>query len=162
MDKTRIDYVGNEEFLNRSVRLEPINFRVSDNGKFRVSANAFADRSKRPSVYRRILTDDPPYSNPPRMSPNDAIITLQAGRIRGIDPIIQISGTGKTATERRYIIDIDPDTSHGQHRSHAVIFSTPNYQTARPFEKLKELLARLVDDWAIPPDETFLQQLSPR
>ena len=46
-----VDRVGDDEVVDRSVWLRPDCFKVDSKGKIRVSTNAFADRSKKPSFY---------------------------------------------------------------------------------------------------------------
>lgn len=104
------------------------------------------------------MTDNPPYSNPPRRSETDAVVTLLAGDIRC--PLDHQSGTGSKAVTTKYAVDIMPDTSGGQHRSHSVAYATPEWKSNGAFEKLKERLARLTEDFAIPPDPEFIRQLT--
>lgn len=152
------DYVDDDEIVYRSIRLEPRNFRVGADGEVFVSANAFNDRMKQPSFFRHRLTDKPPYSNPPRMNDTDALVALVAGAIR--QTFTFMSGQGSLKSETAYIIDIRPDVSGGQHKSHAVVFSNPEYKTNGAFDRLKERLAILSSetDWAIPPAEAFVQE----
>ena len=85
------------------------------------------------------------------MNDDDAVVSIVAGAIRRQSPIVHTSGSGISASETTYIIDIEPDTSDGQHAAHAVVFATPEYKQPRPFDKLKERLVSLIEDLAILP-----------
>ena len=149
------------ELLCRDVRLMPQNFKVREDGVAEPSPNAFADRSQRPSFCRRHLTQDPPRSNPPRMHDDSAVLSLGAGTIRG--PLEHVSGTGASAEETVYKIDVEPDVAGGQHVSHAVVTATPHYKQSRPFDKLKIRLVKLavMRGWEIPPGPGLRAQLRP-
>jgi|SRR5581483_7761852 len=154
--EVREDSVGNEETLYRSIWLRKECFFLDEEGVLRVSAEAFADRNKQPSVFRKHLCDEPPYSNPPRLSPDDAVVSLIAGKIREASPIQHQSGKNPVVS---HVIDIKPDTSGGQHRSHAVVYADPDFPNSNAFAKLKLRLAQLVEDWAIQPEADFIEQL---
>ena len=72
--------VQNEETLYRSVWLREECFYIDDAGTLRVAAQAFADSRKQPSLYRKSLCDDPPYSNPPRLGEDQSVVSLLAGK----------------------------------------------------------------------------------
>lgn len=148
--------IEDDETLYRSVWLKPECFYIDEGGALRISGQAFADKRKEPSVFRKHLCDDPPYSNPPRLDPDQAVVSFTAGNIREkASPIAHQSDQNEPPIE--YLIDVRPDRSEGQHRSHAIVFATPAFKTNRPFEKLKLRLAQLVEAWAILPDPAFVK-----
>jgi hypothetical protein len=149
--------VSDDENLYRSIWLKPQCFSLDENGALRVSPEAFADKSKRPSLFRHDLCDAPPHSNPPRLGPDQAVASLLAGNIREkAGPIVHQAEKREPVT---YLIDIAPDLSDGQHRSHAIVFATPAFETRRAFEKLKLRLALLVEALVIPPPAEFVNEL---
>jgi hypothetical protein len=153
--------IADSEVLYRSIRPRPEEVYFDSEGQLRVSPQAFADKSKQPSLYRHLLCDAPPYSNPPRMGPDQAVVTLIAGDIR--ERAGPIDHRPEKQEPVRYVIDVKPDLSNHQHRSHAVVFANPEFKTNGAFEKLKLRLAQLIEaeNWAIKPDETFLEQIRP-
>lgn len=157
--------VENDEKLYRSVRVDRTTFKP-EAGTWRVSSQAFADRSRRVSMHRHSLCPNPPHSAPPRVPDKvsglliDALVRFTASEIREIDI------THPEGSSIRYLCDVEPDTAptpNGtpQHISHCVITSSPVFpeKPDTPFRKLKERLARLADsrEWAIPPDFSLLQ-----
>jgi len=156
VDRVDLDRVEDDETLYRSVWLKEFCFFLDEEGVLHVSAEAFADRQHRPSVFRRHLCDAPPYSNPPRLNPDNAVVSLTAGRVRETSPISHQSGKQPVVL---YVIDIEPDINEGQHRSHAVVYANPAFPNSNAFAKLKLRLAQLVEEWTIPPDAAFIEQL---
>lgn len=148
--------VGDEETLYRSIWLRTECFFFDEEGVLRVSAEAFADRNKQPSVFRKHLCDAPPDSNPPRLHSEDAVVSLIAGKIREASPIQHQSGKNPVVA---HVIDVRPDTSEGQHRSHAIVYANPEFPNSNAFAKLKLRLAQLVENWAIQPGTDFVEQL---
>jgi len=149
--------VENDEKLYRSIKLIAANFKL-EQGSIRLSQAAFADRSKRTSFFRHKLTEAPPYSNPPRMSEQDAVVALLAGNIRC--KISHPAGTGSAKQDIELVIDVVPETI-GHHPSHAVAISSPNFPSNGAYEKLKRRLATLVgSQFEIRPDGLFLESLS--
>jgi hypothetical protein len=167
-EKPSLIAVASEEDVDRSIFLIKGCIAVTGDGSVYVSANAFADKEKQPSLYRRCLTDDPPYSNPPRLfSPEkqflDAVVTLRAGAIRQLSPFVADSGEGRNRVTTTYSINIKPDLSDNQHQSHAIVYAEPNYRSNSAFERIKERLARIANEriategWAIAPDPDFIE-----
>ena len=145
--------ISDGELLYRSIRLIEENFHREADGQIRLSSQAFADRSKEPSVYRHILCHTPPSSNPPRKNETDAVVALLARTIRENSPLLH--GTNE------YQVDIRPEPD--DHPAHAVIFARPEFPTDKPFRRLKELLARIIEKgWVMPPSEEFIRTLSPK
>jgi hypothetical protein len=121
-----------------------------------VSAEAFADKQKRPSLFRDFLCDDPPLSKPPRLGIDQAVVVLRAARIRRADPILHSIANKLTTT---HIVNLMPDQSEGQHRSHAVVYADPQLETAGAFKKLKVSLSILVEEeWAVVFSDEVIQQ----
>ena len=147
--------VANHEVIDRSIQLKTQFFCWGEGEEIRVSASAFNDRNYEPSFFREALCDNPPYMNPPRMNPDDAVASITAGRVRNQDAIVFRSGN-EEATEHR--VDVRSETD-GQHKAHVVIFAAPEFKTKGGFARLKELLARIVgSNWAIQPNGGFLKE----
>ncbi len=145
--------IADHELLYRSVQLRNENFHRERDGMLRISSQAFADRSKEPSLYRHRLCAAPPQSNPPRLNSADAVAGLQASAIRGSGPLEHAN--------THYAIDVRSEPE--DHPAHAVVFALPQFPNNSSFKRLKEALARIVQpDWPVPPDEGFVQNLPTR
>jgi hypothetical protein len=155
-EKPDEDRVSDEETLYRSIRPVKECFSFDEEGALRVSAQAFADRKMQPSLFRKHLCDAPPYSDPPRLGPDQVVVSLIAGKIRENSPLQHQSEKQEPV---RYLIDVRPDTSDNQHRAHAIVFTDPEFKTKGAFEKLKIRLALLVEEWAIQPETAFVEEL---
>ena len=149
------DEVLNNETLYRSIWLKPECFYFEE-GTLHVAAQAFADSNKRPSLYREHLCDAPPYSDPPRIGSDQAVVSLIAGKIREASPILHQS---EKKLVEEHVIDVKPDLSNGQHRAHCVVFSNPDFPNSNAFKKLKLRLAQLVERFDIEPKQEFIDTL---
>lgn len=113
-----------------------------ENGRLHVSASAFNDRNKQPSVDRSLLKANP------RLSKKDfacKVLEISCARIRRID----IEVTDKALREDnigRYAVDVFPRplTERPVNLAHAQIEASPVMTNSR-FEKLKESLARIAE-----------------
>ena len=151
--------VDDNETLYRSVWLEPQCFFYDAEGILHVSKEAFADRKFQPSLYRKHLCEDPPHSNPPRLDSTQAVVSLIARKIREAGHIPHKSEVKPSAEAVTHIIEIICDVSAGQHESHCIVIAYPEFPNSGAFNKLKRILARLVEQFDIEPCKEFLEQV---
>jgi hypothetical protein len=122
-----------------------------DGGRLVFLHAAFNDPKKRPSVDRAKLKyrGDPHLS---RMSVQDGIVSLQAGRIRQLGPIPKLNEKGKPTSDQ-YQVDITSDPLPGN-CSHALVVMSPSTHSSGTFKRLKEGLARLATEagWTLEPN----------
>jgi hypothetical protein len=102
--------IGDSEILYRSVRPTSQEIYYDEFGTLRVSPQAFADRSRLPSLFRHDLCDAPPLSNPPRLGLDQAVVFLTAGEIREKAGPIEHKAEGTSLVT--YLIDVRPDTEN--------------------------------------------------
>src|SRR5258708_1453769 len=95
--------VDDDELLYRRVRAQYYH-RDPDNRPY-VSANAFNDPEKKPSVDRAHLTGFDPSCT--RWDQSDAIVSLLTEEVRGINTIVENTATGRLIAP--YVIDVKPD-----------------------------------------------------
>ena len=120
------DHVEDHERLFRSVKLGSI--KRDELGKPRISASAFNDRYRRPSVDRAHLIDDNPL-NTNLYQPGDFVLELKALEIRGIAPLEELDKKGQRVLDEGvdkavvHKADVEPVTE-GHHEAHAEIFLT--------------------------------------
>lgn len=113
LDLAYTDFVKDEESLYRSVWRKDYCFFMSDEGNLCLSGEAFADKKRKPSVSRKHLCENPPYSKLPRLSDNDAVVLLTAEIIRkNANPITHKSGKNP---QINHIIDVIPDIELPNH-----------------------------------------------
>lgn len=136
------DRVGDDELLYHRVRAEHFG-RDAENKPF-VSANAFNDKRKKPSVDRAHLTGfDPAYR---RWEQSDAIVSLLTEEVRAIDTIVENTATGSPIAP--YVIDVRPDPV----KDHATLPGNPAHaqiqadreMTGSAFGRLKNVLALMI------------------
>jgi hypothetical protein len=129
------------ECFHRSVLLEVRYYEVETTSEtIRLSSQAFDDVHLEPSVFRKSLCDNAPWSNPPRLNPTDMIGELTASQIRGIEETKGIEGN---ALFQSYIADVFPDQSNGQHIAHYVVRTKPmlGKSDKKVFRRLRHSLA---------------------
>src|SRR5437667_2196888 len=97
------DRVADDEVLYRRVR-ESYFGRDTENKPF-VSANAFNDKLRKPSVDRAHLTGFDPQLT--RWEESDAVVSLVTEEVRAINSVIERTATG--APIAPYVIDVRPD-----------------------------------------------------
>lgn len=136
--------VHGEETLYRSIRIEAEEgeIELTESG-YRVTTQGFRDRYKCPSVYRHNYCDKPPYSNPPRKSPTQAVISFTAKQVRALSVLHGVQS---------YIVDVLADPTP-EEIAHAVIAVTPplNENQKDAFKKLRAALRHIEYKWAIEP-----------
>lgn len=133
------------ELLYRLVPNVRDNYKLEDNGMYRVTQAAFGDGPtdqkgpRQPSVYRAKLCGFKPSAV--RRSPTEFVVSLTAEEVRRI-----------SATLGREV-DVIPDTE--DHPAHALVVSDPVYMDKDPkFRKLRKQLAKAANgNWVIGPPE---------
>ena len=133
-------HVYDYEELYRSVR--PGEYKTID-GKVIISASAFNDRERKPSVDRAWLDRD---FMDIRKSPSDGITMLIAGEVRSNSAVETFDGKGRKIGQHtadvmhRPIINCpeEPDNP-----AHCQIECNPALETDNTFKRLKEALAGL-------------------
>lgn len=154
-ETTALNQVSDGEMLYRSVWQRPGCLAKDDAGGLHVSSAAFDDRTLRISLSRRKFCVDPPNNNPPRMSQTDFVLALLASRIRQQE--LTVGDEGKLLS-----LDVLPDTTDGQHISHAIVHPSLTINK-NAFRKIKKRMAEIVEeDWPIPPDPAFVATLEAR
>lgn len=150
--------VLNNEKLYRRIPNDRALFRI-ENGLPKFSATAFNDRYSEPSVDRARFRNNNPALT--KLTPSDGVIALSAERVRSIGEIIQRNPTGKSVLVTHQI-DVKPDPIFNDpelpdNPAHAKIYATPQFANQSVFKKLRESLARLVNDndtpWEIAPTD---------
>jgi hypothetical protein len=142
--------VDDDEVLYRRVPHRPNHFR-HENGRIRVTSQAFSDRRFRPSVDRATLCGNDPTST--QTDPTDAVASLITFQVRGIDTVEQRDERGEVVI--RHAIDVEPNPIRNDpvlpdNPAHAEIYAIPEMRNERTFRRLREALAMLAE-WQIPP-----------
>ncbi len=143
--------ITNSEILYRRIPHDK-NFLVLQDGKIRLSSQAFSDRNFRPSVDRASLRENDPRQTQRTLS--DAVVSLITKDVRSIDYIVKASHEG-------YFQSFDVDVEHVpiindslglDNPAHAEIYIIPQCDK-NVFRKLKERLAQLANErlWEIEP-----------
>ncbi len=151
------DVVADDELLYRCV-FHGRGYQI-DGTITRVSSQAFADRSKAPSVDRAKLCDLNPQWT--QKDSKDAVVSLIAGEIRVIDDVVQRDSQGNELYA--YQIDVCPKPLD-DNPAHAQIEPSPEYKNNTPFRKVLERLAFLANQriseygWEIEPYELRVQE----
>jgi hypothetical protein len=148
MQKTLIT---DDEILYRRIPHDK-SFLVVQDGKLRVSSQAFSDRAFRPSVDRAKLRENDPRHS--QLKPSDAVVSLVTRDVRSIDTIVKVSHDGQPQT---FSIDVEHvpifnDPLAPDNPAHAEIYTRPDCDK-NAFRKLKERLAQLANErlWDIEP-----------
>lgn len=129
------------EQIFRSIRNDPIYFKIDDNGNPNFGVSAFNDSSEKPSVNRASIRPDPEFV---KQRICDGVVTLVVGDVRAINvPIANGSND--------FVVDVK-HCPESHNPSHAQIESEPMPSGSR-FRKIKERLAKLasIAGWTCPP-----------
>lgn len=139
--------MGDDEQLYRRVPCDPTFFSVA-NGKLRLSTAAFNDPAKKPSVDRASLRNNDPHSS--KTDDSQGIVGLLTADVRRIGSVTKTDKKG--ATVGVHAVDVTPDPLD-HNPSHALVVVEPQFESNRPFERLKESLARLAErgGWLVRP-----------
>lgn len=141
------DRVEDHERLFRSVKITSPSIKRDELGKPKISASAFNDRERRPSVDRAHLIDNNPL-NTNLYQPGDFVLELDASQIRGISAFEEFDNKGQRVADKGvHKADVEP-VKVGHHEAHAEIFLTrvPNNGSATSsniFAKLQVQLAAI-------------------
>ncbi|MFV8628544.1 hypothetical protein ACNRDB_03495 [Ralstonia pseudosolanacearum] len=141
------EFIDNAEIVYRRVPNDPMFFSVVG-GKLRVHSVAFNDKTQKPSVERSSLLDNEPQRA--KTVGTQGVVGLVTGSVRGIDTVTQTDTDGNVI--KTHQIDVVPDKLP-DNPAHALITHAPEFQSKRPFERLKERLARLAEKegWLVEP-----------
>jgi len=139
----RLERVADEEVLYR--RIQPIHLK-HERSKVRLSSQAFADKSWRPSVDRACLIGNDPAQA--RQHESDLVVSISARQVREIHTVVQQNAQGEEI--QRHAIDVEPVPLE-YNPAHAEIFGTPGFANKRVFQRLLERLAFLAH-FEISPD----------
>jgi hypothetical protein len=151
--------VGKEESVYRSVEEKRINYEYAD-GKVRLASAAFFDSQEKPSLYRHLLCESPPESNPPHMSETDAVYVLIVNEIE-VGFTFKSGSSPKKQETISYLPKVVSDTSEEQHISHSIVVCKPSpWRISKDFDRLREILAVLANrrEPPIPPRKEFLDE----
>lgn len=147
--------VNDDEELYRRIPSYQNCIRRLEDGSIRLSASAFNDRFKKPSVDRKNLRSHPSQT---QVDPSDGVVTLITSAVRNIAGMVKKNDRGKVI--ENYIIDVIPDPIRGHsvlpdNPAHALIVSDPDDIRGESFNRLKEALSLLVtrEHWLIPSQE---------
>lgn len=148
-DAKPVTLVLDEELLYRAVRDLKDHYGCDPKGKLiHVGNSAFNDRERKPSVDRSVLCLEGPEAS--RFAPEDGIVTLGAGDVRGISGVITNSKTGCLL----YAHNVDVrHVPVDENYAHAQIEAAPHASSDGAWKKLKEALCRIaaVRGWTCPP-----------
>jgi hypothetical protein len=115
----------------------------------RLSAQAFADRNRRPSVDRAHLCgNNSAYS---RKNAGEGVVSLAARTVRTLTAS-KYDKDGKIIVQE-YFADVEP-VPLGDNPAHAEIFGRPAFDNDKVFRRICESLARNTA-WEIVPEEPF-------
>lgn len=147
-----IQTVLDDETLYRSVPIGQNLYRTDPDGRWRLSSQAFNDRTREPSVDRATLCGDDPTRSQFRST--DGVVKVYAKEVRSISGI---SGSGGGAARRTVTYDIDVVPAPlAENPAHAVIKPSPAYKSGSVFKRVLEALAghATKHGWVIPPGNT--------
>jgi len=130
--------ITDDEILYRRIPHDK-SFLVVQDGKTRVSSQAFSDRAFRPSVDRAMLREHDPKQT--QQSPSDAIVSLVTKDVRSIDTIARQAQSFQVDVEHVPIINVLLGLDN---LAHAEIYTKPECDK-NVFRKLKERLAQLAN-----------------
>ena len=136
-----IDSCPDSECFHRSVLLEVRCYEVEPTTEeVRLSSQAFDDEHLEPSLFRKSLCEDAPWSNPPRLNSDDMVGELTASQIRGIS---ETKGKEGEKIFQSYTADVIPDQTNGQHNAHHVVRMKPilGKSDRKVFRRLRHSLA---------------------
>lgn len=150
-----IQTVLDDETLYRSVPIGHNLYRTDPDGRWRLSSQAFNDRTKEPSVDRAALCDNDPTRSQFRST--DGVVKVYAKEVRSISGI---SGSGGETAGHTVIYDIDVvPVPLPENPAHAVIKPSPAYKSGSVFKRVLEALAGHATrhGWVIPPGDTSFE-----
>lgn len=141
--------VLNEEDLYRSIRDEPQLFGCDSRGALtRLSASAFNDRAKQPSVDRAAMRVG--GASESRKAQSDGVVTVVAADVRAIRGVATMDAKGNVVQLHEVDLLHDPEPDN---HSHALVITAPHVASDGAFKRLKEALCRIAErrGWAFRP-----------
>jgi hypothetical protein len=141
------DSVADAEQVYRRVANNPNLFSVT-NGILHLSTAAFNDPSKQPSVDRaKLRGHDPTLA---KTAPTQGVVGFLAEEARRIGSVTTNDANGNVVVTHQ--VDIVPDRLE-ENLSHALVVVEPGFTSKRPFDRLKESLARIAErqGWLVNP-----------
>ena len=144
------DRVEDSEDLYRRVLFGANHYTV-DQGRARLTSQAFADRSARPSVDRSILLGNNPTLT--QGEERNAVVRLETLAVRSIEGVVRADEKGHPIEQ--HLVDVVP-APEPSNAAHAEVVCAPELVSLSksPGRRLLEALVRLADDkWEIPPYE---------
>ena len=151
--------VADEENLYRRVPHGMNLYVIQTDGKVKISSQAFADRSFRPSVDRAELCDHDPRRTQHKLS--DGVASVVTRDVRSIDTVVQNDKHGNP--NQTFSIDVEHvpilnDPMLPDDPAHAEIHTIPECPDKKVFRKLCERLAQLASErpWEIEPSSPLL------
>lgn len=141
-----VDSVGDEEVLYRRIP-GGLGYKREPDGTLRISASAFADRGRRPSVDRaRLRNNDPRLT---RHNLSDGVASLAALQVRAIT-VSTNDSDGRPVLA--HVLDVEP-VPLDDNPAHAEIFAIPFPEKDKTFERIRSALAQLAHWEILPSDE---------
>ncbi|WP_429356324.1 hypothetical protein [Paraburkholderia sp. 32] len=103
---------------------------------------------KRPSVDRAKLRGHDPHAA--KTEPTQGIVGLVTEAVRNISGVTRTDTSGNVVTEHAVDVIYDPREDNN---AHALVTVAPVFESNRPFERLKDSLARLAEKggWLVEP-----------
>lgn len=145
MDATE---VADAEHLYRSVHDDERLHQTDRAGRLtHLSASAFNDVGKKPSVDRAAMRESPEQS---KKGPDQGIVTLVAGEVRVIKKVQQLDA--KQNVVQAHVIDVIHRPEVDNH-SHSQIEAAPSIANDATFRRLRERLAQMAEirGWTLQP-----------
>ena len=141
------DRVDDSEDLYRRVLFGANHYTV-DQGRARLTSQAFADRTARPSVDRAILRENDPTRT--QGDARNAVVRLETHAVRAIADVVRADKKGQPI--ERHLVDV-VSVPLPNNDAHAEIVCAPELLnlSKNPGRRLLEALVRLADDkWVVP------------
>ncbi|MBP0631978.1 hypothetical protein [Cupriavidus sp. AcVe19-1a] len=141
------DVIDDTEIVYRRVPNDPMFFRIEE-GRLRLTSAAFNDKAKRPSVDRSSLLNKDPQRA--KTATTQGVVGLVVGEVRRVDKVTRTDVNGNVVETHQ--LDVIPDPLP-DNPAHALVTHSPEFKSNRPFDRLKESLARLAEErgWLVEP-----------
>ncbi|MCY1204296.1 hypothetical protein D9M68_356920 [compost metagenome] len=139
--------VGDEEIVYRRIQNNSGCY-LEVSGSLRLSKSAFNDPAQKPSVDRAALLGNDPARS--QTQPDQGIVSLVVRDVRRISDVVTTDQNQNVITHHAVDVVADPVAGNP---AHAQVVVHPLFGSKRPFDRLKESLARLASQrgWEIPP-----------
>lgn len=155
MSGNPVTAIEDDEHLYRRVPDDPKLYKGSTGGDLvHLSASAFNDRCKRPSVDRATLRGSDPLRS--CLDDSDGVVSLIAAEVRKVK-VDQLDAKQKPV--RTHDIDV-LHRPEPHNYAHAQVEPAPSIETNTTFHRLKERLARLAEarGWTVVPGKKAGEQ----